>query len=426
LENEGMEALKRQHFSIQRASEYFDVRELQAQTGQQRDQFFAVLMKELCDNALDAAETAKVAPKLNIGVTFKGKSVRLYVSDNGAGIPPDIVEKVWDYNTRTSDKAAYRSPTRGAQGNALKTVLGIPYALSGKPSAILVEARGVRHIVKASMDPAGLPRVQSVRKEVPTRPGTRWQLTLPAAGLDIAPGRWGMAFALFNPHAFLKIRKTDESGGDQFACKAVAAKSRKFRKVAHAATVEVSKRWRKFMPTDFTSAWWYDQKAFAHLLFQKIAAWRAGAKDLPLREFVREFRGLREDAKAKAVCARLPQISRLSDFEKNIPGAGPEHLLKAMKSQCEPPSADILGCVGKEHFRRSFDRWYGLKKDGEKDRFWYKHAIVTVDDMPFVVEVAVADTERPGRFVSAMSFGFFLADRVPLPPFFLPIDRAGE
>jgi hypothetical protein len=57
------------------------------------------------------------------------------------------VEKVLDYNVRVSDKAVYRSPTRGAQGNALKTVIGIPYALGRKESVNIV-GHGVRHKIR--------------------------------------------------------------------------------------------------------------------------------------------------------------------------------------------------------------------------------------------------------------------------------------
>src|SRR5215212_3834252 len=80
--------------------------------------------------------------------------MRLSVSDNGPGLPAEVVRKVLDYNIRVSDKVAYRSPTRGAQGNALKTVIGIPYA-RGSREPLVVEAQGVSHRIRPWVDPAG-------------------------------------------------------------------------------------------------------------------------------------------------------------------------------------------------------------------------------------------------------------------------------
>ena len=49
---------------------------------------------------------------------------------SGRGIPAETVEKLIDYSARTSSRAAYASPTRGAQGNALQTIIAMPFALT--------------------------------------------------------------------------------------------------------------------------------------------------------------------------------------------------------------------------------------------------------------------------------------------------------
>src|SRR5215218_751933 len=117
-----MAKLERTTFEVSRASEYFDARQLSALTGVAQTEFASVCLKELVDNALDASETAGVAPEIGIDVRVDVRpdhdAISLTVSDNGPGIPPEVVHKVLDYNVRVSDKAAYRSPTRGAQGNA--------------------------------------------------------------------------------------------------------------------------------------------------------------------------------------------------------------------------------------------------------------------------------------------------------------------
>lgn len=122
--------LERTTFETSRAAEYFDARQLSALTGVPQYEFASVCLKELIDNALDACETAGVAPEVGVEAEYiLGQDpavLRLAISDNGPSMPPELINKILDYNVRVSDKMAYRSPTRGAQGNALKTVIGIP------------------------------------------------------------------------------------------------------------------------------------------------------------------------------------------------------------------------------------------------------------------------------------------------------------
>ena len=146
---------QREHFSISRASEYFTVDGLQKETGQPANQFRHVALKELIDNALDAAETAGVAPVVSVDFAESGNGLILTVADNGPGIPPAIVKRILDFTTRTSDKAAYRAPTRGAQGNAIKTVLGIPVALGDERGRLCIEACGIRHDIESWLTPVG-------------------------------------------------------------------------------------------------------------------------------------------------------------------------------------------------------------------------------------------------------------------------------
>lgn len=150
-----MKKLQRTTFKISRAAQYIEARALTAMTGQGEGKFADVVTKELMDNALDACETSGVAPEITLAVEerFSG-GVAITVSDNAGGILPETVHGALDFNVLVSDKAAYRSPTRGAQGNALKTVFGIPHAL-GSLEPVVVEARGTRHEARVWKDPAG-------------------------------------------------------------------------------------------------------------------------------------------------------------------------------------------------------------------------------------------------------------------------------
>src|SRR6266699_3614561 len=67
--------LQRTTFEISRAAEYFDRRELEAQTDQPVRKFVAVLAKELVDNSLEAAESIGVPPLVHIAVRWLRKHV---------------------------------------------------------------------------------------------------------------------------------------------------------------------------------------------------------------------------------------------------------------------------------------------------------------------------------------------------------------
>ncbi len=383
-----MAELQRTTFETSRAAEYFNARELQAQTGQPTERFATVALKELVDNALDAAETRGVQPDITIEADKTYMAISLAIQDNGGGIAPETVKRILNFQTRTSDKAAYRSPTRGAQGNALKTVIGMPHAL-GSEEPVIIEAQNTRHVIHAWTDPAGELRIDYSIEPSPLDGSSKIALTLPANGQTFYPVGWGQAYALFNPHALVKIRcfdatsKQANNGNSQI-------------ENFYQNTVTFPGNWRKFLPTDLTSPYWYDHDALKRLIFAHINQAHAGGEDLTLRDFVGQFKGLSGTAARKAVCDQIAWIKRLSDFERQEFDVA--HLLDVMKRQAVPPSPSVLGLVGEDHFRSRFDEWYTAK------RFWYKKVSGVIDDIPFVFEVALAETEQRGDFFSGVNF----------------------
>jgi hypothetical protein len=388
--------LARTVFEIGRASEYFDPGELAAQTGRPVNEFAAVMLKELVDNGLDAAETAGRAPAIAIAVTRDEDTLCLVVADNGPGLAPETLARILDFGTRTSDKSRYRSPTRGAQGNALKTVIGIPTAL-GSAAPVVVEACGLRHTIRPKLDAAGNVDVGHTVEDVPTGSGTRVIVTLPARGQRFVPQNWARAFALCNPHASVRIET--RGGGIEHGHDTVAETGGFYR-----ATVAFPGPWTKWLPSDPTSPWWYGAAALRALIDAEIAHGRQNGAGVKLvRDFVREFRGLSGTAKAKQVRAALPpHVLRLDDLD----GGDVAALLAAMRGASMAAKPAALGLIGEGHVRACFDAWYRVVRD----RFWY-HKVAAMDgNIPFVVEAAVAETEVFGDLVSAVNFSPCYAD----------------
>ena len=197
------------------------------------------------------------------------------------------------------------------------------------------------------------------------------------------PVYWAAAFALVNPHVSFRLALATEHDVWGFGATG---------QIYRSAT-----DFRKFIPTDPIPAHWYDAEALAQLIGAHNLQARNGGKDLPLGEFIRgNFRGLASTKKAKDVARSLAGISHLSDFEKH-PNEVPV-LLDAMRRLSTPPSHNILGAVGKDHFRERFEEWYGLR------RFWHKHIKGEMHGLPYRFEVAVAETDLPGGLFTAINY----------------------
>ena len=143
-------------------------------------------MKELIDNALDACEEAQIAPDISIAVsTTKGT---ISVTDNGPGIAADTVTKLLDYRKKTSSREAYVGPSRGAQGNALQTLLAMPFALDGSRGETTIEAGGIAHHIAFTIDPVRRePKIEHVQRRSLVQSGTRFTLHF-ASSIDRTPG----------------------------------------------------------------------------------------------------------------------------------------------------------------------------------------------------------------------------------------------
>jgi DNA topoisomerase VI subunit B len=123
--------------------DFFSVKELTTQTGHPVSAWPLVIAKELLDNALDACEDRDIPPVIEIVADASG----ITVTDNGPGLPEATLKGVLDFTVRASDKEGYVSPARGAQGNALKTLLPMPSVIDPEQGRFIVEAHGQRHVL---------------------------------------------------------------------------------------------------------------------------------------------------------------------------------------------------------------------------------------------------------------------------------------
>ena len=238
--------------------EFCTRRELQNQTGHGVAQWPLVVLKELVDNALDACEEAEVAPVISIAV----EPGSIVVEDNAGGIKTSTIKSILDYTIRVSSREAYVSPTRGAQGNALKTILAMGYVLDrerqdGNAEAVgvtIIETRGIEHQIEFRVDHVNNePRIAHTTSPSPVKIGSRITINWPvipydgATLLDYARGefiRLAEGYVWFNPHLTLR----GSWYGKEF--------------INVAAT---NPDWKKWGPRNPTSPHWYDENTAAAL-----------------------------------------------------------------------------------------------------------------------------------------------------------------
>ena len=359
--------LQRATFRTSRLLDFFSVKELTAQTGHAPADWPLVVLKELLDNALDACEEAGVAPAITVTVDEDG----IEVADNGPGLPAETVKGILDYTIRVSSREAYISPTRGAQGNALKTLIGMPFALdSGMGQVATIKAKEVRHTIGCTVDrirqePVIEHRTAAAVGTTSTSIRVHWPDSACSILLDAKARFLQIAndFTWLNPHLTLTV----DWFGEQ-------------------TTVEATDRaWQKWKPSDPTSPHWYQPEHLERLIAAYIAHDQDNGRERTVREFIAEFRGLSGSAKQKVVLdatglSREP-LSRL----RNGNGLDAEmaaRLLTAMQANSRPVKPKDLGIIGEEHFRRRFEA-----AGCEMDSFQYQRA---VDDegQPAVIETA--------------------------------------
>jgi DNA topoisomerase VI subunit B len=365
---------QRTTFKTSRLLEFCSRKELVAQTGAEPDAWPMMIIKELVDNALDACEEAGVAPV--IGVTVARGKIR--VRDNGPGIPPATVASILDFSTRTSSREAYVAPDRGRQGNALKTVIAMPFALSGDEGRVEIAACGVRHEITFRVDRiAQQPVIDRQQHRASVRTGTsitvHWPESacseLEAAGAHFLP--IVTRFTDLNPHLTLCATWVGEDRRQRWAGEAV------------------DPGWTKWAPSAPTCPHWYRVTDLERLAGAYLSHDRERKAVRLLRDFVGEFSGLSGTGKRKAVLdavglQRAP-LERLltdgADFDHDLVN----RLLKVMQGETRPIKPIRLGPLGRDNVEASFEL-YGA----DISTFRYKLLKGVDDGVPWVAEAAFA------------------------------------
>jgi DNA topoisomerase VI subunit B len=390
-------------FTVSRLMEFCTKRELQNQTGHSIDDWLLVVLKELMDNALDACEEAEVAPIVSITVKKDGS---ITIQDNGDGIATATIKSILDYTIRVSSREAYVSPTRGAQGNALKTILAMGYVLDREvlkegdnteaTGVTIIETRGAKNCIEFRVDHINNePKITHTIGHSSVKTGTKITVKWPK---EWEEWEWqddrfkelAECYAWFNPH--LTLRGTWHG--------------KKFIDVA-----ATGPDWKKWKPRNPTSAHWYDQTRLQRYLAAHAARDRELGQHRTVREFIAEFRGLSGTAVQRNVLQEVGcSHQSLAQFfgVKQVNRNGIARLLAAMQKHTKPVAPKHLGVIGADHLKQRF-----LAAGGNADTFKYQQRKGTTDEgIPYIVEFAFGphksglkgDTDVSRKFITGANW----------------------
>jgi hypothetical protein len=353
--------LDRTTFKTSREMDFFSEKELVTQTGHDIEQWPLVIVKELVDNALDACEEADIAPVIDVAADAAG----ITVTDNGPGLPETTLKAQLDFTVRASNREAYVSPCRGAQGNALKTMLPMPRVIDPEHGRLMVTAHGKQHIITCTADPISQrPVILDDVAEIPkskkpsfstngksklfcgTSVRLEWasneedgEILWPFDGLlpFYPPFRDRFrslveGFAVFNPHATIRL--------DWFG-----------KKTTWKAT---DRQWQKWKPCKPTSSHWYQPQHLERLIGAYVTHDKDTGQDRLVSDFLAEFDGLTGSLKRATVleATGLKRV-RLSELvtEDRLDSGRIEQLLAAMQRHTRPVGPRLLGILGEEHLK---------------------------------------------------------------------------
>jgi DNA topoisomerase VI subunit B len=368
--------IERVAFTVSRLVEYCNEKELVAQTGHESYEWPRVIIKELVDNAIDACEEAEVAPvvKITIATGKRGKPTRIVIEDNGPGIPASTVGGIVDYNIRISSRETYISPTRGRQGNALKSILPMSYVVGGKVKGeTWIEARGCKHRLVFSVNAIKQePIVRNIRDRSRVKTGTRVTVFWP----DVCEAKVDAdeiaellkQFVWVNPHLTLMLAV---DGKTVIRC------------------AGTNPNWTKYRACDATSAHWYMLEQFERYAGALIDPdqQQKSKKKITVREFAAQFRGMTATEKQKQIVRELGaahmSLHRFFGSETEVNHQRMEKLLRLLQKHSRPVRPELLGVIGEEHLKSLC-----ISAGGEPQSFKYFLSPGYADGRPYVVEIA--------------------------------------
>jgi hypothetical protein len=386
--------------SRSQSSDFIRLEGLQKLTNVTAHDWDLYILKELVDNALDADEMVhheSGSPSIRVVMEYdrQGNGLRVTVT-NSALFPLEYVSDLFDLEKRVSVKDYYNHPTRGAQGNALKTILGIPYALHYRflsdykldEVPLAITCRDQRVEIRLDVDELKQ-SVSVITEEETEEDDVRDETTVSVGIFRFIQKRprtieelkkWAQAFSLFNPHAsfsfiFVILKETGEVVEETYESQS-------------------NPNWKdKYDLSQPAPITWYTYSEFKELIYAILANKREYGKPAPtLNEIANQF-GISAFPQASEFSAST-SLEVLMDGDA-LRTDSTRRLFTLLKHQTPQTAIPPLGSIGEQHLLANSR--VPVPDDEDDPLFFYRHAegglsVPANADMPvypFVLEVAL-------------------------------------
>lgn len=347
-------------FSFNREFDFVRFEGLLLATGRPPHEWDIYILKELIDNALDADDAEwnddpSKAPDINVRIEYirvaKRRSQQLFVSvSNRSLFPVAHLDEIFATRRYTSKKAFFKHLTRGSLGNALKTLLGIPYALRQRVASdwapdlnpLALYCDGKKYLPRYLIDSTD----QTIQFSCVTEPGKTVTGTEIGIGIDHFEQetprtladltRLAERYHLCNPHAQFSWTVEIDEQRSEMVYPANPAWVAKFRELA---------------PIQ-----WYSQAAFQDLLGALYRQRRSDGGDgtLSLEDLMRRLGGYASSSHPSQLDrARVTLI--VKDFgktelrESDLEGLVVARLYHALNKHSPRFESFRLGAIGETH-----------------------------------------------------------------------------
>jgi len=364
--------VKRETFATSRLLDFFSEKELVAQIGHSKADWPLVAIKELVDNSLDACEEAGITPAITVTVDQDALSVQ----DNGPGLPTAVIARILDYSVRISSREAYCEPARGAQGNALKTVVAMPFVLSGNAEGRLtVRAGGIEHQITVRVDRIRqTPVIQHQSAPAPeVQTGTLVQIHWPRSACSLLGDfarmyKLALTFVCLNPHLTLTFRHFAQAE-------------------SHWSAIDLV--WSKWTAQEPHVAHWYTPERFERLVAAYLAKDEEAGQYRLVSDFIAQFRGFARSSARKPILEALAlERKPLTIFATpdGVDCRQTDLLLEQLRTHSRTTDPAKLGLMGKERIGQRF-----AQSGYHMDTFKYQRLIGTDrHGLPRLFETAFA------------------------------------
>lgn len=394
-------------FSFNREFDFVRLDRLCRTTGRPAHEWDFYIIKELIDNALDADEAVwrqkpTQIPILKVRIEFANQQLFVQVS-NRTKFPVELISDIFATRQYTSRKAFVKGLTRGALGNALKTLLGIPYALRNRVSGDWKPDQKPLSIICNKQEYLPIYAVDTTNQNISFEYQTRLsnkdiEGTIISVALDYFEQekprtldeikQLAHQYNLCNPHA--NFQWLVEVEGEEWS-------------VEYTANQNWSNKFRGAAPIQ-----WYSMTAFQDLLgaLHRKQVSNQQTDQLSVQTVCSYFSGFDdqdEDIKNKDLTATVARkfgntSLAVDDFESDTA----KKLYQIMCCHSPQFKSIHLGCIGLDHIRTVITNIFSVK-----GKVFYEIATDKGDEpsLPFVIEASVVALKEGSREIwTAINF----------------------